>query len=48
MSVLFKALALLLLLVTAGAVYVARLAFLYIGADILQNGWRLLRQGSCD
>lgn len=48
MTLLTKALALLLLSVIAGAVYAARLAVLYIGSDILQTGWRLLRQGSID
>ena len=46
MSFLFKVLVLLLLFVIAGVVYVARLAVRYIGGDILNIGWRLLRQGS--
>ena len=48
MSFLFKVLVLLLLSVIAGVVYVARLAVRYIGADILNVAWRLLRQGSVD
>ena len=40
-----SALFVLLLTVIACAAYVARLAVLYIGADILKIGWRLLLQG---
>ena len=48
MYFLSKVLVLLVLSVIAGAVYVARQAVRYIGADILNIGWRLLRQGSFD
>ncbi|DBA71326.1 hypothetical protein WJX79_000596 [Trebouxia sp. C0005] len=46
MGFLAKALLVLLVLATAGLVYVAKLAVLYIGTDVLHVGWRLFRQGS--
>ena len=45
MGFLAKALLVLLVLATAGLVYVAKLAVLYIGTDVLHVGWRLFRQG---
>ena len=48
MSLLSEILVLLLLSVIAGALYVARQAVRYIGADVLNIGWRLLRQGKVD
>ena len=45
MGFLAKALLVLLVLAIAGLVYVAKLAVLYIGTDILNVGWRLFRQG---
>ncbi|DBA87659.1 TPA: hypothetical protein ACH3X1_004668 [Trebouxia sp. C0004] len=41
-----KALLVLLVFAFAGLIYVAKLAVLYIGMDILNVGWRLFRQGS--
>jgi len=45
MGFLAKALLVLFVLAIAGLVYVAKLAVLYIGTDILNVGWRLFRQG---
>ena len=45
MGFLAKALLVLLVLAIAGLIYVAKLAVLYIGPDILNFGWRLFRQG---
>ncbi len=45
MGFLAKALLVLLVLAIAGLTYVAKLAVLYIGTDILNVGWRLFRQG---
>jgi len=45
MGFLAKALLVLLVLAIAGLIHVAKLAVLYIGTDILNVGWRLLRQG---
>ncbi len=45
MGFLAKALLVLLVLAIAGLMYVAKLAVLYIGTDILNVGWRLFRQG---
>ncbi len=45
MSFLVKLLLVLLLLAIAALAYVAKLAVLYIGTDILHIGWRLFKQG---
>lgn len=45
MGFLVKALLVLLLAAIAGVTYVVKLAFLYIGSDILNICWRLFRQG---
>ena len=45
MGFLVKALLVLFLAAIAGVAYVVKLAFLYIGSDILSICWRLFRQG---
>ena len=46
MALLLTLVALINIAVLVGLAYAARLAYVYVGPDILQMSWRLLRQGA--